>query len=227
MCQTTFFPPLSLSFSFYVLLYTFLFGGKGRGGTRVRILIRALDFFFFNSQIFSVTRFIHLLYSAAYAALLIVCNGWTVLVRRAEGRGRGRTGLLLDRLPRLPSARPQNTLMWQCYWGIVSCGVSGYLSAIKLLPGEVIEGLSAINLYRSADFWKQKWGDLFWSGILRSGQCVAAGAPSKAVSGWGGSNSHQVWIYSTNFSSWWECHVLQPLSRVMDFWTSIVQLPYI
>lgn len=226
MCQTTFFPPLSLSFSFYVLLYTFLFGGKGRGGTRVRILIRALDFFF-NSQIFSVTRFIHLLYSAAYAALLIVCNGWTDLVHRAEGTGRGQAGLLLDWWPQLPSARPQNTLMWQCSWESVSCEVSGYLSGMKLRPGEVIEGLSAINLRRSADFCKQKRGDLFWPGILRSGWCVAAGAPSRAVLGRRGSNAHRAWVYSTNCSSWWECHVLQSLSRVTDFWTSVVQLPCI
>lgn len=52
---------------------------RGNEGTDFNSCIR-----FFNSQIFSVTRFIHLLCSAAYAALLIVCRGWTALVQAAE-----------------------------------------------------------------------------------------------------------------------------------------------
>lgn len=69
----------SLYLSFYVLLSTFLLWGereRGNEGTDFNSCIG-----FFNSQIFSVTRFIHLLCSAAYAALLIVCRGWTALVQ--------------------------------------------------------------------------------------------------------------------------------------------------
>lgn len=58
---------------------------------------------FFNSQIFSVTRFIHLLCLAAYAASLIVCNGWTARVDRAGGVGGGDgSGAPLIPSPRAP-----------------------------------------------------------------------------------------------------------------------------
>lgn len=73
----------------------FFFGEKGRGGNEGRDFNSCIRFF--NSQIFSVTRFIHLQCSAAYAALLIVCRGWTALVQAAkawDGQNQPPAGLL-------------------------------------------------------------------------------------------------------------------------------------
>lgn len=100
-------PRFPTSLSFYVLLYTFLFWGereRGNKGTNFNSCIR-----FFNSQIFSVTRFIHLLCSAAYTALLIVCRGWTALVQAAkawDGQNQPPAGLVtsaaLSACPKIP-----------------------------------------------------------------------------------------------------------------------------
>lgn len=143
---------LSLSFSFYVLLYTFLFWGKGRGGTRVRVLIHALNFSVHRSLashgsfIFCTRLLTQLCLLSAMGELF-----WCIELKAWEGAKR--VCCWTDCLSCPLSTRPQNTLMWQCYWEIPSCMVSGYSSGIKLVPGAALEDLFAINLYRSADFY--------------------------------------------------------------------------
>ena len=67
--------------------------------------------------------------------------------------GRGEIGLLPDRLPQpLPLCSPPKYPDAAVLFLIVSSMVPGYLSGIKLLPGEAIEDVFAMNLYRSADF---------------------------------------------------------------------------
>lgn len=136
-----------LYFSFYA--QHVFFGGKDRGGNQGTDFNSCIRFF--NSQIFSVTRFIHLLCSAAYAALLIVCRGWTALVQAAKawnGQNQPPAGLVtsaaLSACPKIP---PRGSAVQK-----VSCMVLGCWSGIKLLPGEAIQGLLAINVYRPADF---------------------------------------------------------------------------
>lgn len=98
-----------LYFSFYA--QHVFFGGKDRGGNQGTDFNSCIRFF--NSQIFSVTRFIHLLCSAAYAALLIVCRGWTALVQAAKawnGQNQPPAGLVTSAALCLP----QNTPTRQC-----------------------------------------------------------------------------------------------------------------
>lgn len=97
----------SLYFSFYVLLYTFLLWGERERGNEGTDFNSCTGFF--NSQIFSVTRFIHLLCSAAYAALLIVCRGWTALVQAEkawDGQNQPPAGMVtsaaLSACPKIP-----------------------------------------------------------------------------------------------------------------------------
>lgn len=140
MCQTTFFPPLSLVLLLCPAVYISFLGERERGneGAGFNSCIR-----FFSSQIFSVTRFIHLLHSAAYAALLIVCNGWTVLVHRAEGMGRGETGLLPDWLPQLPSL----------------CSPPKYPDVVVLLRNTFVYGFGVLVRYKIGS-WSSSWRSL-------------------------------------------------------------------
>lgn len=147
MCQTTFFPPLSPSFSFYALLYTIPFGGKGRG---VQILIHALDFSIHRS-LASPGSFIFCARLLTQLRLLSVMGellGWIEL----EG-WEGEMALGLHWFHR--RAPPKHTDVAVAALLRNTLSLYAKLSiGNKMTPGDAIQDLPAVNLYRSDGFWK-------------------------------------------------------------------------